>query len=398
MPEQAPHPMGRDAFLASVSGHLDLPEDQARGILEELADHLRDAADELQQQGVSPVDAERRAVARLGDARSLGSELSRARHTRRQVLAAIGGGAWGLFVEGIRSWVAVALLMVIASVIAIPIAATVIHAQGRSASSYLAGPVGSLLTVVLVLGVVAYLGWVLPARIARAGQRSVHGVRRAVALAGVLAGSVILWAGPQIDLDPVLAVGLPLAPVAFALAAGRAPERPRFRAGFVPAVAGALVICLPLAALAVVSATDSGNPDFEADTARFGQPLDPGEGGAQLDTWTWSEGPTQATIELRDSTIAARFATVSLEMWPARVERGIVEFGSEPIVAASVPVTGTTLVVPYEVPHLRAPVTTVTFAIGVEASGHRTVLAESFDFASTPPWRGTLLDWWAGRP
>ena len=120
------------------------------------------------------------------------------------------------------------------SVVAIPLAAAVIHAQGRSASSYFGGPLGSLATVVAALAAAAYLGWILPAQVARPAIRSVRAVRRIVAVVGFVGGSTVLWLLLQVALDPVLAAGLPLVPVAFALAALRAPEGPGFRVGLVP--------------------------------------------------------------------------------------------------------------------------------------------------------------------
>ncbi len=400
VPDREPRLATRDAFLAAVAAHLDLPGEQAHGVLDELASHLSDAADELRDRGLSAEDAERRAIERLGDARRLGGELSRARHERRQLLAAVGGGIRGLVVEGVRTWLFMAVVVTGISVVAIPLAAAVIHAQGRSASSYFGGPLGSLATVVAALAAAAYLGWILPAQVARPAIRSVRAVRRIVAVVGFVGGSTVLWLLLQVALDPVLAAGLPLVPVAFALAALRAPEGPGFRVGLVPAVVVAAVLCLPMTALAVVTATDSGQPtDFMADTALLGDPQDPTEEAVGMQWSMTSPGdPAEVTVEFPSPAVAARFTTVRLELWPARVVEGVVQFGREPVAVATAPVAGIETVVAYQVPRLRDPVTTTTFLVGVRPDGGRTVLAERFDFRDTPPWNGTLLEWWAGHP
>jgi hypothetical protein len=108
--------------------------------------------------------------------------------------------------------------------------------------------------------------------------------------------------------------------------------------------------------------------------------------------------PAGVTVMFPSDATAARYTTVRLEFWPARVENGVVRFGAAPVAVATAAVTGTDVMVPFSVPRLRDPVTTTTFLVGIRPDGGRTMLYESFDFAPTAPWRGTLLDWWTGRP
>jgi hypothetical protein len=266
-----PDPGERDAFLASVRSRLDLPEAVARDVLEELSGHLEDAAAELRAAGLSADAAERRAIGRLGDARALGTALARARRGRRQLLAAVGGGIRAVLAEGIRTWVFLMVLASLTAILALPAASIVRLLLGlRSTSSMLGGMPGSLATVGAVIGGFAYLGWILPARVAGPAVRSVRGVRRAVALVGFAVGSGVLWLLVPVAMDPVLAVGLPLGPVAFALAAIRAPERPTFRVGFVPAVVGAAVLFVPMTLLALATATDARPDNWMADTSPIG--------------------------------------------------------------------------------------------------------------------------------
>jgi len=220
-----PDPGERNAFLASVRSRLDLPDAIARDVLEELAGHLEDAAAELRAAGLSADDAERRAIGRLGDARALGTELARARRGRRQLLAAVGGGIRAVLAEGIRTWIFLAVLASLTAILALPAASIVRLLLGlRSTSSMLVGMPGSLATAGVVVGGFAYLGWILPARFAGPAVRSVRGVRRAVALVGLAVGSAILWFLVPVAMDPVLVVGLPLGPVAFALTGRRSGQ------------------------------------------------------------------------------------------------------------------------------------------------------------------------------
>jgi hypothetical protein len=387
----------RDAFLASVAAHLDLPPAAVPGVLDELADHLADATDELVGQGVDAADAERRAIGRFGDPRTLGGELSRARHTRRQVWAAVGGGVRGLVVEGIRTWMSVGLLFGVASILGLPLAMLLLRALGRSSGSVLVGPAGSLVTVFACLGGFAYLGWVLPARVAASGRRSVPGVRRAVALVGLVGGSVLMWLVPQVDMDPVLAVGLPLAPAALAAVALRAPARPTVRAGIIPAFVGGVLLCLPMAALAVATATNTGQGNWMADTSPIGMMSEAVDANVDWST-NWQSEPSEVTITFPDAAAAAAFATVWVEAWPAHVRDGVMEFGHAPLIAAAAPVEGLDTTVSYRIPAFRDPVTTTTFLVGVRTDGSRIILDEDLSLTSTPPWRGTLLDWWTGRP
>jgi hypothetical protein len=395
-----PDPGERDAFLASVRSRLDLPDAIARDVLEELAGHLEDAAAELRTAGLSADDAERRAIGRLGDARALGTELARARRGRRQLLAAVGGGIRAVLAEGIRTWIFLAVLASLTAILALPAAMIFAHVLGRSSSSYFGGPIGSLATVGAVVGGFAYLGWVLPARIAGPAVRSVRGVRRAVALLGLAVGSGVLWFLVPVAMDPVLAVGLPLGPVAFALAAFRAPERPTFRVGFVPAVIGAAVLFLPMTLLAL-AATDPPLDNWMADTSPIGDApaATDVENTALGISWSGPDGRgwAEVTVDAGNAaaTVATRLPTLRVEIWSARVVDGVVRFGSAPLVAQLAPTEPVTTL-DYSSPRLRDPVTTMTFVVGIAPDGRRVVLDEKLDLTRTPPWTGTLAEWWTG--
>lgn len=394
-----PDPGERDAFLAAVRFRLDLPDAIARDVVEELSGHLEDAAAELRAAGLSAEDAEQRAIGRLGDARVLGLELAQARRGRRQLLVAVGGGIRAVLAEGIRTWIFFALAFSLTAVLALPAASIFLHVLGRSTSSSFGGPIGSLATVGAVIGGFAYLGWVLPARVAGRAVRSVRGVRRAVALLGLVVGSGVLWFLVTVAMDPVLAIGLPLGPVAFALAALRAPERPTFRVGFVPAVIGAAVLFVPMTLLAVATATDSLD-NWMGDTSPIGDaPAATDVENTVRVGWSFadSRGWAEVTVYAGDAaaTLAARLPTLRVEVWPARVVDSVVRFGSAPLVAQVAPTEPMTTL-DYSSPRLRDPVTTMSFVVGIAPDGRRVVLGENWELVRTPPWTGTLAEWWTG--
>jgi hypothetical protein len=389
----------RAAFLADVRNRLDLPEEMAYDVLEELAGHIEDAVAELRAAGLSSEDAERRAIGRLGDPGPLAVALARARRGRRHLLAALGGGIQAFIVEGIRAYLFLAFVFFLAEMLAIPAASSLLHLIGRSTSSYFGGPLGSLVTVTAVASGFAYIGWILPTRVAGPAVRSVRGVRRPVAVLGLMVGSVLVWSVVSVAMDPVLAVGLPLGPVVFALAALRAPRRPTFRVGVVPALVGAAVLFIPMTLIALATTTDSSSGGWMADTSAIG--VEPAMGSVESTVnvdWGF-EGvePGDVTVDSgpAGTALAARWPTLQLEIWPAQVLDGVVRFGSRPLVTQVAPTEPVTTF-QFSLPRLRDPVTTATFVVGIAADGRRVVLGTNLDLASTPPWTGTLLGWWTG--
>ena len=390
----------RERFLSEVRARLDLPVPIARDVVEELAGHLDDAAAALRASGYEAGDADRRAIRQMGDPRQLAEAMGRAHRGRRQVLAAIGGGVRVVLVEGIRTYLFAVIVLALASILAMPIAATVLHALGRSTSSYFGGPVGSLVTVAAVVLGMAYLGWIAPACIAAPAVRSVRGVRRIVAALGLTIGSAVVWLLVRLAMDPVLAVGLPLAPVAFALAALRAPERPTIRVGLLPAAVLAVILVIPMTLVALATTTSSMHGGWMADTSPIGSAPEAADVANTDVVATWSSpdnGYGQVSIELgrAASVLVARYPTLQAEVWPAVDVDGVIRFGGAPLVVVSAP-SEPVVVLSWSLPRPRDRITTATFVVGIAADGRRTILAEDLGLEPTPPWTGTLVDWWFG--
>ena len=394
-------PEERDLFLSEVRARLDLPAAIAGDVLEELAGHLDDAAAALRASGYEAGDADRRAIRQMGDPRQLAAAMVQAHRGRRQVLAAIGGGVRVVLVEGIRTYLFALIVLAIASILAIPIASTVLHALGRSTSSYFGGPAGSLVTVVATGLGFAYLGWIVPARVAGPAVRSVRGVRPVVAALGLAIGSAGTWLLVPLAMDPVLAVGLPLAPLAFAAAAIRAPERPTVRVGLLPAAVLALALVIPMTLVALATTTESDHGGWMADTSPIGAAPSATDVANTDVAASWSgfgNGDGQVSIDLgpEASVLVTRYPTLQVEVWPAVDVDGVVRFGPAPLLVASVR-SAPTVDLSWSLPHPRDRITTASFVVGIAADGGRTVLAEDLWLEPTPPWTGTLVDWWFGR-
>src|SRR6187200_2388320 len=83
----------RDAYLDQVAARLRLPEDHARDVIEELQGHLAASVAGLLNEGLTPDQAERESIARLGNPDELADGIRQARQSRRRLLAAAGSGA-----------------------------------------------------------------------------------------------------------------------------------------------------------------------------------------------------------------------------------------------------------------------------------------------------------------
>lgn len=396
-----PDSLDRGTFLAEVASRLDLPDDLARELLDELAGHLDDATAALGEAGYAADDAERRAIRELGEPGLLGRELSRARHGRRQLLAAVGGGIRAAALEGLGAWIVIGLWVELSAMLSIPLAMAALDALGRPGSSYFQGAAGSLVAALFVASWFAYLGRLLPARVAPRAVRSARGMRVPVAIAGLVVGSAAVWLLGGIAVDPVLAVGLPLGPVVFAAAALRAPDRPGLRIGGLTTAVVAAGLVLSLVVLSIVAAWSRiDSRGWEADFSAIGDAPAADSVFNTGVTTSWQMGPpgdVSMTLSLDDAApqIMARYPSLSVETWPAVNVNGIVRFGPAPLVSQRI-ATQPSTEASWSLPRLRDSVTTATFVVGITADGHRTVLAEDISLDPTPAWTGSLAEYWFG--
>jgi hypothetical protein len=414
-----PEPLDRETFLAEVQTRLDLPDPMAAEAIEEVAAHIYDGAAELREQGDTPDDAERRAVRRLGDPHELGASLSRARRGRRRLLAAVGGGIRAVVVEGGK----VSLFLLAAEVLAtlaIVVAVLALGSPGNlpggldstSMTYYYATrltPWASVGPVALVITVSAYLGWVLPAQIARSTVRSVAAVRRPVAIVGMAVGSMLIWFVLPLSLDPVLAIGYPLAPLAFVVAALRALAKPQFRPRVRGLLALAAVFIIVTAAELVVVITPGGHT-LDTDFSTIGErPEAVGlvSGSVAVSTWPVDSGSKATSIRRltifdvsdQPDDVRAVLPNLQVEVWPVAMRDGVLRAGAAPLSVVPTRAEPNSHI-DWSIPHPRTSVIVATFVVGITTDGRRVVLPnelDELDIGTTPPWRGTMASYWFGN-
>jgi hypothetical protein len=83
-----------DGYLDALTAALDFPSDERLEVRDEIGAHLLDLRSELIGAGMTDETATYEALRRLGPPHVLGREMTRARQTRRALLAAVGGATW----------------------------------------------------------------------------------------------------------------------------------------------------------------------------------------------------------------------------------------------------------------------------------------------------------------
>ena len=406
-----PEPMDRATFLRQVADAVDLQPAQVGEALEELNSHLSDAAAGWREAGLDMDVAERRALRGLGDPQTLGRELGRARHERRQLLAMVGGGMWSAFTFGIWSFLFVWIVFGGLGLLVTLGAMAVLEGLRIETGNWLSGQAGSLVTVTLTTLWFAWMGWVLPQRVARAAGRSVRGVQREVGIAGFGIGGVMLWMVPSLAMDPVLALGLPLGPVAFLVAA----QRPCRGADPFPAtslrsrlgIALAIAVVTVTIGLVTMGKTTPMQQGFGFDVNAIGASEFEGLPGSDtLPSATFFVAPGETpTVTASawfpdDAWLAAfeaRYPTTALEVWPlVPTATQTYTAGPAPLVAQSFASTPEAFAngISIPMPMPRTPQLVAIALVAVGADGSRVVVMP--DAQMTPTWHGTLFDWWFG--
>jgi hypothetical protein len=293
------------------------------------------------------------------------------------------------------------------------LAVIVQHALGSAGASVADySKLGSLGSVVVTVAWFAWLGRVLPARVAKSGRRSVAGVRIATGVIGFILGSAILWLLVSIELDAALALGLPLGPAAFLVAALRAPSDPSpvlgRRRGASAALIGLAVLVATIAALTSASTSQGGG--WEADLSVVGgdpaqypvfTTTDYSTNLAPAGFWSFSGGKRNTTAEEATLTIAdeaqaaalaSQFPVIALEIRPAKTVGGQLVIGAPIAVATSRTSAQTQIQV--AVPVYRTRTDVIAVVVAIASDGTRVNIGMLDGPFSTPSWRGTLADWW----
>ncbi len=381
---------GTGAWLGAVGRALDASPEVEAEVLAELATHLEDEAADAMAHGLDPATAERWAIERLGDAAALGRALRRARRRPRAALALAGGG---VIAVGGYSLLGVALgmlLVVAADVLARPLGDGVTAPVSSAAPGAYAG----FAAVAVGFTWAAHLA---PATISSRSSWSVRSVGRALALVLVGVGVPLALLLPGQQLDAWLAVAYPLAPVAAAVAALRAPVAPTLRPGAVTLVAAALVLALPF----VAWPADAAGPPTGAQPANaavLGRPAGEAPNGVMptaSTAWaTGGEGGTTSGIRFDD---LHGWHDLAIELWPLeRAADGLWRYEAGPLLRVPFAFDGLVATADLEYPRPRTAAWFAEVTVGIAPDGVRTLYSGP-DVQPTPPWRGSVLAWWGGR-
>jgi hypothetical protein len=298
--------------------------------------------------------------------------------------------------ESLRAWMQVVLVIIVAGPLGLAIASWVLNAVGRDYGPMLTGPALSAVTVGLVWLGFAAVGWALPGRITDISGRDHETVRPAVAVTGLVVSSLVLWLVVSFELDAVTAIGLPLAPVVFALVALVVPAEPRIRIRVRETLAIGLLLIAPVALLGVVTATSPREDAWSADLGGLGMPAEEvglGMATVHADWQTWGEHGV-VDVSMTEE-VASSLESLRVEVWPVVIEDEVMRFGPEPLVTTVEQALAETSLV-YLVPTPRRTVDTVRILVGVQSDGTRVLLDQDLSVEPTPPWLGTLSEWWFG--
>jgi hypothetical protein len=321
------------------------------------------------------------------------------------VIVAIGRG---LVVDGFRVVAFVVGAKLLGGIVAI-VAAFWLFGQGLGGSlgdpmafatmAAALNPLASVVPVAEVTAVIVYLGIRLPARAARASTIPEAIVRRWVAAIGGALVWAASWLVLPMSLDPVLAVGYTLAPVAFAMAALRGPATPPILKGWRPYVllaaaygTGVAVMLLPLYWV----------PSAPPVLAAVGEPAASQAIGERIvDVYHWTIGPSTSdsrltTLDLDWPIGEVPFSSIQVEVWPMVVHDGVPEAASPPLTVIPAAELGHRVRVAWPMPAPRDRRLVLTAAVGVLPDGRRLILDPEPDIDLTPAWHGTLLGWWFG--
>lgn len=249
-PGQSTYDSALDGYLDALAAALELPSDERVEVRDEIGAHLLDLRSELIEAGMTGETAGQEALRRLGPPDVLGREMTRARQTRRALLAAVGGGTWAATGAAFRG-----LILGIAGVTVVAVAGMLVMAVATRLfgdGTWTIGDAGWY----TVLAVAAF--WVsawLAGRtlVSVAARRSHRPAERIRAWAAVIGGTFVAWlalvwfTAPQ-NLFSVIALALvPAVFIAAALTGSDRPIEPSRRARVASlALLTTVVIAVPL--------------------------------------------------------------------------------------------------------------------------------------------------------
>ena len=259
-----------DGYLDALVLALDLPGDERLEVRVEIGAHLRDLRSELLEAGTADATATDEALRRLGPPDVLGRELTRARQTRRALLAAVGGATWAATGAAFRGLILGTAGVTVLAVVGMLGMAVSTRLFGNG--TWMIGDAGwfTVLGVATLWVAAWFAGRTLVSVASRRSHRPAARVRRWAALigGGLVAWLAVVWVTAPQNLFSVIA--LALVPGVFVAATLTGTDRAIERSGRARfaslALFATVVIAIPL--LVWVAATP-----VETQLAGVGNPV-----------------------------------------------------------------------------------------------------------------------------
>ena len=397
-----------DGYLDALATALDLPGEERLEVRDEIGAHLLDLRSELIEAGLTDDAAGLEALRRLGPPDVMGREITRARQTRRALLAAVGGATWsatGAAFRGLILGIAAVTVVAMVGMLAMA-AATRLVGDG----TWTLSDAGWFTAFgVAAFWVSAWLaGRTLVSVAARRSHRPVERVRRWAAAIG---GAVVAWlalawfTAPQ---NLFSAIALAVVPAVFVAAALTGTDRAVQRSGRARVASLALlvtvVISVPLlfwvaaspvetrAQLSSVSPAYASMQDllhaigfdmpgrFVADVPELG-----------VDGWTIDHGLATATLD-GAAVLTVRWHDLRLEAWRSNHPPGALDRAyPAPFATAPLAVQSGQLVGSVRVDRTRGVSQWDLVVTGIAADGGRDLVARLGGSNST--FTGSAWDW-----
>ena len=401
-----------DTYLAELERSLELPATDRVAIREEIESHLQEERSSLIAEGLEPEAAAAEAVSRQGNAHALGHALTRARQTRRALLAAAGAGTFAAAGAALRAWI-LGVATLVAILLAVGLAAAVVTRGGTGVGLQIMDSGWYTALGGLTLWFAAWAaGRMFVAVAARESHRPANRLRPWIAFSGglVIAWLAFVWLHEPQNFASVLV--LAIVPVCFVLAALTGSDQPIPRTRLARRAGLALFVTialgLPLLALAVsapftttLSSVGSGPYASVQDMLRAlgfdmagrlpaDMPMVAGSGFSQ------ASGVVTATAD-GAAALSARWHDLRIEAWRADLATGALDRRSAaPFAIAPVHLVGTDGIAgSVRVDATRDVSTFMIVLTGLAADGQRDFIA-SLGGTNTS-FNGSVLDWLTAR-
>ncbi|MEA2577533.1 MAG: hypothetical protein QOD78_1121 [Chloroflexota bacterium] len=329
----------RDAYLDQVAGRLRLPDEEATDVLDELRSHLAESAAGLISEGLTPEQAQRESIARLGNPGDLADGIRTARQTRRRLLAAAGAGVIAATSGLFWGWLFAAALTTLAGVVATILISLGLQILQLSSPGW--QPATDLLSIPFALFVPGYAAHRMVGAISARSGRPVTTIQRPLALvgAGVLAIAFVFLV--RSDLNPVKVFTALLIPVGFAGGAmlardGSSARLRRLPGRWVVAIFVIATLAITAFAAATLEINPTGEYTVDDGVARIGAPALEVLGDGWLEQSSTGLGFTSG-VDLTPTppNLLDGWRDLRLEAWPVVDRVGPIDvLGDEPAVAA----------------------------------------------------------------